>query len=395
MTTTTNTTTITPFRIDIPQEQLDDLAQRLARTRFSTPLPGDGWGTGVPTSYVRELVDYWRGSYDWRAQEAELNAYPQFLTEIDGQQIHFLHVRSAHEDALPLLVTHGWPGSFVEFLDVIGPLTDPTSYGGRASDAFHLVIPSLPGFGFSGPVSEAGWDGPRIARAWAELMRRLGYDRYGVQGGDIGAGVSPAVARATGSDGTPGSTVVGVHLNGNVGVPVRPFGEEELASLTDLERDRVRRTAEFMQEQFGYIAIQSTRPAALGAGLADSPVGQLAWITDKLREWTFPREKLPHEILGTDRMLTNVMLYWLTDTAASSAYVGYASAQSWGDRLPVTGVPTGVIVFAGDVGIRRLAEQDHAITRWVDVEDHGGHFAAWETPDELVEDVRAFFGDLR
>ncbi|MGH1565733.1 epoxide hydrolase family protein [Mumia sp. DW29H23] len=396
MTTTDSTgqASVTPFRIDVPQAQLDDLAQRLALTRFTTPLPGDGWATGVPTSYLRELVASWRDDYDWRAQEEALNAYPQFLTTIDGQQVHFLHVRSAEPDALPLLLTHGWPGSVVEFLDVIGPLTDPASYGGDGTQAFHVVIPSLPGFGFSGPVHDAGWDHTRIARAWAELMRRLGYERYGVQGGDIGAAVSPEVARATGSDGSPGSTVVGVHLNGNVGVPTYQLREEELAGLTDLERDRVRRVGEFMQEQFGYIAIQSTRPSAVAAGLADSPVGQLAWITDKLREWTYPREVLPHEILGMDRMLTNGMLYWLTDTAASSAYVGYANAQGWGETLPPTGVPTAVIVFAGDVGIRRFAEKEHVITRWVDV-DRGGHFAAWEEPAALVDDVRAFFADLR
>ncbi|QMW64868.1 epoxide hydrolase [Mumia sp. ZJ1417] len=397
MTTTTDTSgsaALIPFTIDIPQAQLDDLAQRLARTRFTTPLPGDSWATGVPTSYLRDLVATWRDDYDWRAQESALNAYPQFLTDIEGQRIHFLHVRSREADALPLLLTHGWPGSVVEFLDVVGPLTDPVAYGGDAAQAFDVVIPSLPGFAFSGPVHDEGWNEARIARVWAELMRRLDYDRYGVQGGDIGAGVAPAVARETGSDGTPGSTVVGVHLNGNIGAPTYELGEDELASLTDLERDRVRRTGEFMQEHFGYIAIQSTRPTALAAGLADSPVGQLAWIVDKLREWTYPREVLPDEILGTDRLLTNVMLYWLTDTAASSAYVGYVSAQSWGEALPATGVPTGVIVFAGDVGIRRFAEKEHAITRWVDV-DRGGHFAAWEEPVAFVEDVRAFFSDLR
>ncbi|WP_370617372.1 epoxide hydrolase family protein [Mumia sp. Pv 4-285] len=393
-TTRMNNETITPFTIDVPQAQLDDLAQRLARARFTTPLPGDGWATGVPTSYLRELVAYWGDDYDWRAQEAALNAYPQFVTTIDGQQIHFLHVRSPESGALPLLMTHGWPGSMVEFLDVIGPLTEPTAYGREEALAFDVVIPSLPGFGFSGPVRDIGWDETRIARTWAELMRRLDYDRYGVQGGDIGAGVSPAVARVTGSDGSPGSTVLGVHLNGNIGIPTGQLDGDELASLTDLERDRVRRVGEFMQEQFGYIAIQSTRPAALAAGLSDSPVGQLAWIVDKLREWTYPRETLPHEILGTDRLLTNVMLYWLTDTAASSAYVGYASAESWGDPLPRSGVPTGVIVFAGDVGIRRYAEKEHAIVRWVDV-DRGGHFAAWEEPSVFVDDVREFFAALR
>lgn len=376
--------TIEPFSIDIPSAQLDDLAERLRRTRYSSALPGDDWSRGVPTGYLRELVEYWRDSYDWRAQEAALNALPQFTTEIDGQRIHFVHVRSAAPDAIPLVLTHGWPGSFTEFVDLVGPLTDPPD----GSPAFHVVIPSLPGFGFSGPVSEAGWDVARIARAWVELMSRLGYDRFGVQGGDIGAAVSPEVARLA------PDRVIGVHLNGNIGVLFEPPAPDEV--FTDLEQDRLRRTAEFMQEQFGYISIQSTRPATIGAALADSPVGQLAWIVDKLREWTEPRETLPHVILGIDWLLTDVMLYWLTGTAASAAFVGYAQAAEWGaaKRPAPSGVPTGVIVFAGDVGIRRYAEREHEIVRWVDVEGRGGHFAAREEPGLLVDDVRAFFASL-
>src|SRR5690348_11537624 len=227
-------TTIKPFRIDIPQAQLDDLAAKLAATRLPAPLPGDGWNTGVPVAYLAELVEHWRTKYDWRAAEAELNAYPQFTTEIEGQQVHFLHVTSAEPNALPLLLTHGWPGSVVEFLDVIGPLTDPVAHGGDAADAFHVVIPSLPGFGFSGPVSEGGWTADRIGRVWAELMNRLGYDRYGVQGGDIGGSVSPGVARAA------RVRVVGVHTNGGPGpIPRLPLTEDELRSLTPLEQDRV------------------------------------------------------------------------------------------------------------------------------------------------------------
>ena len=343
---------IEPFTIDIPQAQLDDLSERLHRTRLSTPLPGDDWSTGVPTSYLNELVTYWRDSYDWRAQEAALNAFPQFTTEIDGQRIHFVHVRSAEPDALPLVLTHGWPGSFVEFLDLVGPLTDPVAHGGSAADAFHVVIPSLPGFGFSGPVHESGWDAAHIGAVWAELMSRLGYDRYGVQGGDLGAAISPEVARVA------PDAVVGVHLNGNVGMPFHELGEDELASLTDLERDRLRRIGEFMQSELGYISIQSTRPATIGAALADSPVGQLAWIVDKLRAWTFPAETPPEDILGIDRILTDVMLYWLTDTSASAAYVGYAQDAAWGEEQAPSGVPTAVIVFAHDVGIRRYAERE-------------------------------------
>ncbi|PBC47036.1 hypothetical protein CJ179_25445 [Rhodococcus sp. ACS1] len=386
---TDTTKSIRPFRIDIAQAQLDDLAARLARTRFGTPLPGDDWKTGVPTSYLVELVAYWRDEFDWRAQEKSLNTFPQFVTEIDGQNIHFLHVRSPEPDALPLVLTHGWPGSFVEFLDVIGPLTDPVAHGGNPADAFHVVVPSLPGFGFSGPVRESGWNIHRIAGAWAELMSRLGYDRYGVQGGDIGAGVSPEVARIA------RDAVAGVHLNGNIGVPVHDVDEAERASLTPLERDRLDRVLRFLTDEFGYISIQSTRPATLGAALADSPVGQLAWIVDKFREWTHPREALPHDVVGIDRLLTNVMLYWLTDTASSAAYVGYMQESSWGTANSVSGIPTAVIVFAHDVGIRRYAEREHAITRWTDVEDRGGHFAALEEPATLTADIRDFFAGLR
>lgn len=385
----TTAESISPFRIDVGQAELDDLTDRLRRTRFPAPLPGDDWDTGVPVAYLRELVGHWSEHYDWRAQEVALNAFPQFTTEIDGQRIHFLHVRSAEPDALALVLTHGWPGSFVEFLDVIGPLTDPVAHGGDAADAFHLVIPTLPGFGFSGPVADAGWDTARIARAWAELMARLDYTRYGVQGGDIGAAVSPEVARCSGEH------VVGVHLNGNIGTAFDSVPDDVLATLTDLERDRLARVQTFMTEEFGYIAIQGTRPQLVGAALTDSPAGQLAWVVDKMREWTFPRTALPDTVLDRDRILTNVMLYWLTGTAGSSAYVGYTQDQGWGATPQPSGVPTGVIVFAHDVGIRRFAEAEHHITRWTDVESRGGHFAAMEEPELLTEDVRAFFRDLR
>jgi epoxide hydrolase len=379
---------INPFSIDIPQSALDDLAARLAAARLPAPLPGDDWDTGVPVSWLAELVDYWRTKYDWRAAEAELNAYPQFTTEIDGQRIHFLHVKSPEPDALPLVLTHGWPGSIVEFLDLIGPLTDPVAHGGYAADAFHLVIPSLPGFGFSGPVSASGWSRERVGQVWAVLMEQLGYERYGVQGGDIGGAVSPAVARAA------RDKVVGVHTNGGPSLPPFPLPEEELATLTPLEQDRIARIGRFLQEEFGYISIQSTRPQTVAYGLVDSPVGQLAWIMDKFRAWTWPLETLPEAIISKDRLLTNAMIYWLTGTAGSAAYVGYAQQEPWGTRLENSGVPTAVLAFAHDVCIRRYAERDNTITRWTDV-DHGGHFAALEEPDLLISDVREFFRDLR
>ena len=379
---------IKPFTIDIPQSTLDDLAAKLAGTRLPAPLPGDDWDTGVPVSWLTELVDYWRTKYDWRAAEAEINAYPQFTTEIDGQRIHFLHVKSPEPDALPLVLTHGWPGSIVEFLDLIGPLTDPVAHGGDAADAFHLVIPSLPGFGFSGPVSKSGWGRERVGEVWAVLMEQLGYERYGVQGGDIGGAVSPAVARAA------RDRVVGVHTNGGPSLPPFPLPEEELATLTPLEQDRIARIGRFLQEEFGYISIQSTRPQTVAYGLVDSPVGQLAWIMDKFRAWTYPLETLPEAIISRDRLLTNAMIYWLTGTAGSAAYVGYAQQEPWGTQLENSGVPTAVLAFAHDVCIRRYAERDNTITRWTDV-DHGGHVAAWEEPEILLTDVREFFRDLR
>jgi epoxide hydrolase len=377
---------ITPFHLDVPQDQLDDLRDRLDRTRWPAALPGDGWDTGVPTAWLRELVDYWRTDYDWRAAEARLNSFPQFTTVIDGQRVHFLHVRSPEPDALPLVLTHGWPGSIVEFLDVIGPLTDPRAHGGSPADAFHLVIPSLPGFGFSGPVSDPGWDTERIGRAWAELMNRLGYERFGVQGGDIGASVSPEVGRVA------PDRVAGVHLNGPGPIPLSPPSDS--ASLSDVERDRIARVEAFMREEYGYIAIQSTRPQTLSYALTDSPVGQLAWVMDKFREWTHPRQVDPDKIIDRDRLLTNVMTYWLTGTAGSAAYVGYAQQTAWGETKANSGVPTAAIVFAHDVGIRRYTEAENTVTRWTDV-DRGGHFAAMEEPELVIGDLRESFRPYR
>ncbi|HEY3556695.1 MAG TPA: epoxide hydrolase, partial [Kribbella sp.] len=357
---------IKEFSIDVPQSTLDDLAAKLASARFPAPLPGDDWNTGVPVSWLSSLAEYWRTSYDWRAAEKELNSYPQFTAEIEGQRIHFLHVRSASPDALPLLLTHGWPGSIVEFLDLIGPLTDPVSYGGQASDAFHVVIPSLPGFGFSGPTADGDWTFPRIGRVWAALMDELGYPRYGVQGGDLGGSVSPEVGRAAPSH------VVGVHTNGGTNLPPLQLSEEELQTLTPLEQDKMARIGQFMKDEFGYISIQSTRPQTLAYGLVDSPVAQLAWIMDKFKAWTWPTSELPEAIIGKDRLLTNVMMYWLTGTAGSAAYIGYAQPRSWTPR-PSSGVPTAVLATAHDVAIRRYCETSNNITRWTDL-DHGGHF---------------------
>ena len=380
---------IKPFKIDIPQIDLDDLHERLARTRWPDELPGVGWSRGVPLGYLKELADYWRTRYDWRKHEARLNQFPQFTTEIDGANIHFLHVRSPERDALPLILTHGWPGSIVEFLDVIGPLSDPRSHGGNPADAFDLVIPSLPGFGLSGSTREIGWTEQRIAAAFAELMRRLGYDRYGAQGGDVGAVVSPDLGRVDPEH------VVGIHVNAaSIGfMPFPPLDDAELAQLTDAEKARVERIVQFLAEGFGYAQIQSTRPQTLAYGLTDSPVGQLAWIVEKFQEWTYGTQR-PEDIIDRDRLLTNIMLYWLTGTAGSSARLYYEGKHSgsWGQQRGNT--PTGVAVFAEDIAIRRYAEHANNIVHWSEF-NRGGHFAALEAPDLLVGDIRTFFAKLR
>lgn len=377
---------IRPFRIDIPQADLDDLADRLARTRWTDELPGVGWTYGAPTSYLRGLAEYWRTSYDWRAHEAALNAFPQFTTTIDGQDVHFLHVRSPEPDALPLILTHGWPGSFVEMQKIVGPLTDPRAHGGDPADAFHVVVPSIPGFGFSGPTQETGWDMARVARAWAVLMDRLGYDRYGVQGTDSGAVISPLLG------GLAPDHVVGVHVNGALGFP--SGDPAELEGLTAAELARLAGMQHQLEEGAGYAILQSTRPQTVGVGLSDSPAGQLAWIVEKFQEWTDPAAALPEDAVDLDQLLTNVSVYWFTGTATSSARLYREGRASWGQQAPRSEVPSGVAVFPGDPGVRRIAERDHHVVHWSEF-DQGGHFPAMEVPDLLVGDVRTFFRALR
>jgi microsomal epoxide hydrolase len=375
---------VLPFRIEIPQADLDDLRDRLARTRWPDQLPGVGWDYGIPLEYVRELAEYWRTGYDWRVHEARLNAFDQFTTTIDGQLIHFLHVRSAESGALPLIITHGWPGSVVEFMNVIGPLTDPAAHGGDPADAFHLVVPSIPGYGFSGPTRDRGWDVRRIARAWASLMERLGYQRYGAQGGDWGSSISRELGLIA-----PGH-LIGVHLNMLI-----PYVRDEPADLTEQERGRLEALRRFQSTGSGYFAIQSTRPQTLAYGLTDSPAGQLAWITEKFGEWT--DGGLPDEAVDRDQLLTNVTLYWVTGTAGSSARLYYETARSRAWAPPaVSAVPTGVAVFPREIAppIRRFAELSDNIVHWSEF-DRGGHFAAMEVPDLLVRDVRAFFRAVR
>lgn len=387
-----NAEEIRPFEIQVPDAQLDDLRHRLAATRWPDGAPG-GWAYGIPLAEVRELAERWRTGYQWRRWEARLNAYPHYLTTIGGQTIHFLHVRSPHPQALPLIVTHGWPGSIVEFIRVIGPLVDPPAHGGDAADSFHLVIPSIPGFGFSGATTEAGWTPARIGRTWAELMRRLDYPRYGAQGGDWGSGISRQLGIAA-----PEATV-GVHLN-TLSLraeedPVRAGSgapADDPAGFTERERRHLENRARFRAEGTGYGVLQSTRPQTLAYALTDSPAGQLAWIAEKFGEWTDPAHRVDPDLL-----LTNVSVYWLTATAGSSARLYYETAH---DRGPWASarleVPTGVAVFPYDIGppIRRFAERDNNIVRWTEFET-GGHFAALEVPHLLVEDVRAFFRPLR
>jgi pimeloyl-ACP methyl ester carboxylesterase len=377
---------ISPFQIDIPESDLLDLRGRLARTRWPAELPGAGWDRGVPVDYLQGLAHYWREDYDWRKHEAELNQYPQFTTTIDGQNVHFLHVRSPEPAALPLIITHGWPGSIVEFLDIIGPLTDPAAHGGDPADAFHVVAPSIPGFGFSGPTHETGWDTARIARTWAELMSRLGYEHYGAQGGDTGAMVSPQLGQIDPDH------VVGVHVNSLVTFPSGQPGE--LDGLSEADQKRLELMQRWQSELSGYAILQSTRPQTLAYALTDSPVGQLAWIVEKFKDWTDPSAQLPEDAVDRDRLLTDVTIYWLTATAGSSAGLYYEGAKSWGQTSEPSVVPTGVAVFPMDVTIRPIAEREHNIVRWSEF-DMGGHFAAMEAPDLLLDDMRAFFRTLR
>ena len=387
--TSPTTHKIEEFRINIPQADLDDLADRLARTRWPASLPGTGWDRGVPVGYLRELAAYWRHGFDWRAAEARLNSHPQYTTEIDGQKIHFLHVRSPEPNATPLLLIHGWPGSIVEFLHVIGPLSDPRGHGDPDAPAFDLVIPSLPGFGFSGPVTEPGWNSRRIAAAFAELMRRLGYERYGAQGGDFGAFVAPDLGRVDAEH------LVGVHVNAaTIGfVPFGDIPDAELATFTPTEKERLQRMQNYLTEGNGYFQIQSTRPQTLSYALTDSPAGQLAWIVEKFKEWTNTGLALPEDAIARDEILADVSVYWFTGTAGSAANVTYYESMHSGDWPYPSGVPTGVAVFAEDIAIRRYAEQANNIVHWSDFET-GGHFAALETPDLLVQDVRVFFAPL-
>ncbi|MGK5521477.1 epoxide hydrolase family protein [Micromonospora sp. URMC 107] len=372
---------MTPFRIDIPQADLDDLRDRLARARWPRQLPGDGWSRGVPLDYLRDLAEHWATGYDWRAQEARLNGFPQFVTEIDGLDVHFLHVRSPEPDALPLILTHGWPNSFVEFTDLIGPLTDPRAYGADPAHAFHVVVPSVPGFGFSQAPPRTGFTVGRVARMWAGLMRRLGYDRYGTQGGDLGAYVAPEVAVAA-----PGH-VVGVHVDGGLGFPT----DADVPEMSDGERALYAEMRQWTSGGVDHHALLRAAPQTVAYAWNDSPVGLLAWLVQKFKEFTLTAPT-PEQAIARDLILTNATLYWLTGTAGTSSWFMYDNTHfAWpkGQAL----VPSGVY-GGGPPLFRRLAERHNKIIHWPEG-NPGGHFVAMEEPRAHAADIRAFFGKLR
>ena len=376
---------IVPFRVEVPEGELADLRERLARTRWPEPATVGDWSQGVPLDYLQALCGHWSEGYDWRAREARLNGPAQFRTEIGGLGIHFLHVRSPEPGALPLVLTHGWPGSIVEFLDVVGPLSDPAAHGGDPADAFHVVAPSLPGYGWSDKPSTTGWGIERVADAWATLMARLGYDRYGAQGGDWGAGVTSRLGLQD-----PGH-LAGIHLNMVAAGPAP--GQQD---LDEEERRAIAALTRYSQHESGYSQQQATRPQTLGYGLTDSPVGQCAWILEKFCAWA-DCDGDPVGAFGADRLLDNIMLYWLSSSAASSARLYWESFASFAGGTRPVEVPAGASVFPKEIirAPRKWAERTYTDLRYWNELDRGGHFAAFEQPELFVDEVRAFFRLVR
>lgn len=373
-----------PFTVDIPQQALDDLQTRLGLIRWPERETVDGWEQGVPLAEARRVVEHWRNSYDWRRCEAELNGYDNFVAEIDGLDIHFIHVRSPHADAVPLLLTHGWPGSVIEFLKVIGPLTNPTAHGGSARDAFHLVIPSLPGYGFSGKPTRHGWTVQRTANAWDALMKGLGYDRYIAQGGDWGSAVTSAMAQQV-----PDS-LLAIHLN----MIIAPASPEQAANPTAREKELFERIGLWSKQERGYSEEQSTKPQTLAYSLVDSPVGQAMWIYEKFHGWT-DGEGSPADLFSLDEILDNITVYWLTASGGSSARLYWESLGNWPREK--SAVPLAVSNFPREImpGVRRWAENRYEnIIHWADL-DKGGHFAAFEQPELFVSELRTAFAGLR
>jgi microsomal epoxide hydrolase len=379
---------IQPFRIAITDAELTDLRERLVDARLPDQIPGTGWDFGTDMAYLWELIFYWADTYDWRTHEARLNSFDHFTTTIAGENVHFIHARSPEPDALPLIITHGWPGSIVEFLEVIEPLRNPRAHGGDPRDAFHVVAPSLPGYAFSGPTVAAGWNVRRIAEAWAVLMAGLGYDRYGAQGGDWGSMVSRHLADVDRDH------VCAVHVNMWASMPTGAPGEMD--GLTERELAHIARAAEYLKSGSGYVAIQSTRPQTLAYGLNDSPAGLLSWIVEKFHAWTDNNGSV-EDAVSRDALLTNVALYWFTGTAGSAARLYYESISSGTvSPPPITHIPVGVGDYPQEIIVapRRWVERDNNIVHWSEL-PRGGHFAAMEEPELFVDDVRSFFRKVR
>ena len=382
---------ILPFRVEVPEVDFEELRARLRRTRLPGTPAGTGWERGVPPSYLTTLVDYLGNAFDWRAQEAQLNRLPQFTTEVDGQTLHFAHVRSPEPNALPLVLHHGWPSSFVEFLKLVGPLTNPRAHGADQNDAFDLVIPSLPGFGFSVPVREAGWQAARTARALAELMRRLGYDRYGVHGGDLGAAVAGATSAIAPDH------VVGAHFSTDPRTAVTVAGfmgdPAQTPGLSDREREEIEALKRRSEDGSAYLRLQTTRPQTLAYGLNDSPAFQLAFIVEKFEEWTDPAVGLTEGAVDKDQLLTNFAIYWFTASGASAAHFLYENmhANEWAGE---GSAPKGFAVFGARSFTRKLLDPELSCQHYREYE-RGGHFPAMEVPELLTKDLRAFFRGLR
>lgn len=382
-----------PFTIAVPDAVLEDLHHRLDHVRWPDQAPGEPWSLGIPVTEVRAAVEHWRSRYDWRAREAAMNAWPHFLTRAAGEQVHFIHARSPEPDATPLVLTHGWPGSFVEFLDVIGPLTDPVAHGGDAADAFHVVVPSMPGYGFSGPTVQPGFDVNRVADAIAEVMAQLGYDRYIAQGGDWGAIVTRRLGEAY------ADRLIGIHVNMLFAFPSGD-DPDAMAGVTEADGARLAAAGARIADGTGYMAIQSTRPQTLAYGLTDSPTGLAAWILEKFQAWSDLDEDSAAATFGLDRLLDNLMIYWVTDTVGSaarlyaeSARAGTGAAQAWAGRVEV---PTGHTVYPYELlqTPRAWGEKRYNLVYWAE-QPRGGHFAAFERPEAFVTDIRSFARILR
>jgi epoxide hydrolase len=375
---------IEPFRIAATDDQLDDLRRRLRATRFPERECVDDWSQGIPLAYVQDVCAYWAEKYDWRARESRLNRFPQFKTELDGVDIHFIHACSPHANAMPLVITHGWPGSIVEFHKVIEPLTNPTAHGGDAHDAFHVVCPSLPGYGFSGKPQRSGWNVQRIARAWSRLMPRLGYRRYAAQGGDWGAMVTTCIGIQDPDN------CLGIHLN----MPIAPPDPATLGDLTEREKSALAGMQHYNDWDSGYSKQQSTRPQTVGYALTDSPAGQAAWILEKFWSWT-DCDGHPENVLTRDELLDNVMLYWLPGNAASSARLYWESFRT--PPMEPISIPVGCSIFPKEIfrTSRRWAEKRFSRLVHFNELAKGGHFAAFEQPETLVREVRDCFRKLR